>query len=211
MADPTPPTPPAARGRQPESSSLDHFRSQYLLQLSADLVRHGFAYVPVGVGRCSAPGCDCGDDGDGWSYTVGLAEQGLPELVVIGLAPVVGIELVTRVLRRHRLGGRVALNEPMELDGVQVKLLGVPGDWLAHDLDRMAMWISHYAPGRQALDIPPIAQLLFADGAGRFPDQPGCDPFVAAAQPVLATDPYSYPAVLHRRTRRRSHIRRSAA
>lgn len=201
----------SARGSHPATPSFDAFASQYLLRLSADIVRHGFAFVPVGFGTCSAPGCECGTDDDSWAYTVGLAEQGLPEIVVIGPAPAIGAELVARLLARHRQGDTVTVGRPLVLDGVLVKLVEVPQAWLAHDLDRMAMWLGHYGPGRSNLRMPPIAQLVFADGDGHFPGEADCDPLVASCQPLLVDDPYSYPALLHRRTRRRSVIRRSAA
>ncbi len=207
MADPT----NSARSSRPTTPSFDAFASQYLLRLSTDIVHHGFAFVPVGFGTCSAPGCDCGTDDDSWAYTVGLVELGLPEIIVIGLAPAIGAELVGRVVAEHRRGGRVILGAPMWVDGVLVKLVDVPPEWLAHDLDRMTMWVGHYGPGRSELRIPPVAQLLFADGDGRFADDPGCDPLVAELQPVLRDDPAAYPKLLHRRTRRRSVIRRSAA
>lgn len=187
------------------------FRSEYLLHLSSAIVRRGFALVPVGFGSCSTPGCDCGDDdGDAWSYTVGLAEQGHAELVVLGLAPVIVLELVTSVVERHRAGDPLREGEARVFGGVPLRLEAIPADWLAHDPERMSMWIQHYLPGRRTLHAPPIAQLLWGDDLGRFPGQPGCDPHVEAAQPRLSVDPFSYPTPLPR-TARRLRQRRSRA
>jgi Domain of unknown function (DUF4262) len=187
------------------------FRSEYLLNISSSIVRSGFALVPVGFGGCSAPGCDCGDDdGDAWVYTVGLAELGHPELVVLGLAPVHALQLVTWIHEQHAEGDALELGAVRWFESVPLRLDQVAHEWLAHDPDRMSFWIQHYLPGRRTLHAPPVAQVVWGDAEGRFPDDPRCDPFVAAAQPLLAIDPYSYPAVLPRAVRR-SRIRRTRA
>jgi hypothetical protein len=54
-------------------------------------------------------------------------------------------------------------------------------------------------------------QLVWADEAGRFPDEDGCDPDVVAAQPVGATllGDWAHRAIAPRSRRtRRSHRRR---
>ncbi len=187
------------------------FRSEYLLHLSSAIVRRGFALVPVGFGGCSAPGCDCADDdGDAWAYTIGLAEQGHAELVVLGLAPVHALELATWVQAEHRAGRSLREGETRWYGDLAVRLDPVPQEWLAHDPDRMSFWVRHYRPGRRTLHAPPIAQLLWGDAEGRFPGEPGCDPIVNDCQPVLSSDPYSYPASL-RRPGRRVRGRRSRA
>jgi hypothetical protein len=190
------------------ASLLDEFHARVLLGISRQLVLEGFAFVPVGFGECSFPGCDCTPDGDSWTYTIGLAAQGMPELVVVGLAPAHAHELVRGLYHHHTEVAPVAVGEEHTLGGVSVKVADVPPEWLAYDLDRMAFWLNHYAPGRTELTIPPIGQVLFADGNGRFPDDPRCDPLVAEMQPLLAADPFSYPARpdggSHRRTSRRS-------
>ena len=189
-----------------------NFRSELLLRISTSIVRDGFALIPVGFGECSVPGCDCGeDDGDAWAYTIGLAEQGHPELVVLGLAPGLALELVRWVARQHGAGNRLALGEARSFGSIPVKLQAIPPTWLAHDPERMGLWLHHYAPGRSQLDAPRLAQLLWGDAEGRFPGDPGCDPVVAAAQPNLALDPTSYPAPLPRRVRRSAVRRRSRA
>ena len=188
-----------------------NYRSEYLLRISTSIVRDGFALVPVGFGGCSVPGCDCRDDnGDAWAYTIGLAEQGHPELVVLGLAPVHALELVSWVHRQHRSGATLRPGEVRGFGSVPVQLDVVPQDWLAYDPDRMGFWLSHYLPGRRTLDAPPVAQLLWGDAEGRFPGEPGCDPVVAECQPRLSADPFSYPAVLPRAVRR-TRVRRSRA
>ena len=160
------------------------FRSEYLLHLSTAIVRRGFALVPVGFGDCSVPGCDCGDDdGDAWAYTVGLAEHGLSELVVLGLAPVHALQLANAVYDEHLAGRPLVEGEARLVLGVPVRLEPVSHEWLAHDPSRMSFWIQHYRPGRRHLNAPPIAQLVWGDALGRFPGEDGCDPVVAAAQP----------------------------
>ncbi len=186
-------------------------RSELLLQLSRSIVRHGFALVPVGFGECIVPGCDCAPDEDPWIYTIGMAEAGHPELIVLGLAPAHAGALTSWVFERHRQGRSLPIGRPDEFDGVPVKLVRVPSQWLAHDPSRMAMWLAHYGPGRSTVPAPPVAQLLWGDAEGRFPDDPACDPQVSVGQPILAADPTGYPRRAPQPVRRSGRRRSRAA
>jgi hypothetical protein len=53
--------------------------------------------------------------------------------------------------------------------------------------------------GRERLTEPAVRQLVWADADGRFPDDPSCNPKIAAMQPVLKVDPHRYPKIEPRR------------
>jgi|GEM_PF-2041625 len=166
--------------------------------------RHGFAILAVGSGECDVPGC-CGgrDEGHVWSYTIGNSEVGLPELVVLGLAPAHASALIHHVRRRlldpHPLV--VGVTEWLGLAPFQLR--HVPDEWLMTDPGRMGGWF--HAMGGSA--IPVVRQIVWGDAAGRFPDDPACDPIVAEDQPVLAVDPFSAPRRAPRDVRRSVHRR----
>jgi hypothetical protein len=96
------------------------------------------------------------------------------------------------------------------LDGVSVKLLAVPDEWVLADHARMAAWFEHYASGRGGVSLPEIHQVVWADAAGLFPDDPGCTAWVVREQPILRDAPLHYPLrSLGRRPRHRRAQRRA--
>jgi hypothetical protein len=85
-------------------------------------------------------------------------------------------------------------------DGVGVKVLTVPDEWVLADHARMAAWFELYGGAR----LPEIHQVVWADAAGSFPDDPGCASWVVREQPILRDAPLHYPLrSLGRRPRHR--------
>jgi hypothetical protein len=186
--------------------------SRHALPISSIIATCGFAVISVGHGRCSVPGCCDPRAEHSWTYTVGLVGYGHPEIVLLGLDPESAAHGINWVGDQAKLGQPVPVDVPMVLDHVGIKLVDVPVDWLATDLDRMSMWFNHYAPSRPNTRLPEVRQLVWADAAGKFPDDPSCDVKTRAAQPLLSHDPTRFPAAYpsafrppsrHERRRRR--------
>jgi hypothetical protein len=138
--------------------------------------RFGFAYVAVGYGQCSEPGCTEPHSLLPWSYTIGLWRSRGHELVVTGLDP-------------HLAG--CALNQAVDgIDrGVAIRTVDVPDAWVACDPGRIGMWFP--VTGRHV--PPPFRQVLVADAAGRFPGDPGVELWHDLDQPLLSADPFELP------------------
>ncbi len=179
-----------------------------MLQIASGIARRGFFVVSVGSGDCFVPGCNCAPEPQPWCYTVGLCEMQHPELVVVGLPPDAAHHVMTWAYERARAGKPLEPGVEYELDHVGVKLVEVPVAWLAFDNSRMTLWLQHYGPGRDSLNSPRIAQLLWADAEGRFPDDAACAPDIKDLQPVLAADPVGFPRRQSRAARRGSARRR---
>lgn len=134
-----------------------------LEQILARIARDRFATVGVHGSRCTAE----------FTYTVGLTEHGLPELIVTGQRP----ELANRLVR---LWGDYLLDESLVL----------PGEWLHAEPfvleavqvkePQQHLRVAHRFYGDQLRAL----QLVWADPDGRWPWDPG---FRArsAGQPLL--------------------------
>ncbi len=179
-----------------------------MLQIASGIARRGFFIVSVGSGDCSVPGCTCAPEPQPWCYTIGLNDIQHPELVVMGLPPDAAHHVMTWAYERARVGKPLEPRVEYVLDHVGVKLVEVPVDWLITDPSRMGMWFQHYAPGRTTLPAPEIAQLLWADADGFFPDDAACNPDIKELQPVLVADPIAFPRRRSRAERRGSARRR---
>jgi hypothetical protein len=177
--------------------------SSYELHIATIVAKYGFAVVPVGYGVCSVPGC-CGPRlRRPWTYTVGLVDRGQPELMLFGLYMESAHHGINALAAEMQAGRQVANDEPFMLDGVGVKVVDVPPQWLMLDRDRMGMWFNHYGGPPD----PAVRQLVWPDQDGLFPDDPSCDPRVRRAQPILRDDPRSFPKpyTAYRKSRARSH------
>ena len=181
---------------------------QLMLRIASGIARHGLFVVSVGSGSCDVPGCNCTPEPQPWCYTVGLCELQHPELVVVGLPPETAHHVMTWAYERAQVGKPLEPRIEYKLDHVGVKLVELPPEWLAADPSRMALWLQHYGPGRNTLVFPRVAQLLWADADGHFPDDPACDSAVRELQPVLATDPVAFPPRQSRSDRQRSARKR---
>jgi hypothetical protein len=175
------------------------------------IATYGFTVHSVGYGICSVPGCRCTTRlRNPWTYTVGLSGAGLPELVLMGLEPRAAHHAVSWVADERRASRAVPLDDPFVLDRVRVKLLTVPIEWVLADHDRMAGWFKHYATVNGGARLPETQQVVWADAAGLFPDDPGCAAWVVREQPILRDSPLHYPLrSLGRRPRHRRGQRRA--
>jgi hypothetical protein len=191
--------------------TIDDFSAQYLRHLAGVIATHGFAVVPVGYGGCSDPAC-CGPRSrHPWTYSVGLAEVGQPELVLMGLSPSSAHFAISRIAEAGRAGRPAPVGEPFTLERVGVKVIEVPAEWLLTDPSRMAMWFAHYDPSSRSARLPAVCQVVWAGANGRFPDDPGCDELIARQQPLLDSPPFRYPEPPPRHQRRAARHRRRAA
>jgi hypothetical protein len=193
-----------------DPDDCDDASGQLMLDIAAHIHRSGFMLIMVGSGACSVPGCDCEPSDEQWSYSIGLVEQGLPELVITGLASAHALYAANFVYSEIQRGGPIVDGEVTWFDGVPLRLDQVGDDWLDTDPGRMGQWIDHYAIGRSELTLPAVRQIVWGDDAGRFPDDRGCDPLVRRFQPLLADDPYSFPSLPRGRAAgKRSHPSRA--
>jgi hypothetical protein len=158
------------------------------------IASHGFAVNSIGYGACDVPGCHCGVRiRNPWTYTIGLAQIGQPELVLMGLEPEPAHFVISWVANEGRAGRPVPLDEPVLLDGVGVKVLSVPDEWVLGDRNRMAAWFAHFGAAESSMPLPEIRQVVWPDAAGRFPDDPRCAEWVVREQPLLRDAPLHYP------------------
>lgn len=110
------------------------------------------------------------------AYTIGLADAGLPELLVFGLPPQVALVILNDAAQRLRKGR-------------------LPTDTLLTELATLPTVFKAVAPAiaedfiiqanNRASRALPALQLIWPDRAGRFPWEPGADPHFAEVQPVL--------------------------
>jgi calcineurin-like phosphoesterase family protein len=134
-----------ARGKNRQNSELDPHRLRRLFD--ARLLRPALKHP--------------------WIHTVGLVEQGHPEIVLLGLDPGCAQHGIIWVAAEAKQGRPVPLDTPKMLDGVAIKLIEVPGQCLATDLNRMAMWFNHYCPGRARVRHARLTAENSADTARR--------------------------------------------
>lgn len=140
-----------------------------------DIAHHGFATHHV-TGDASRPS---------WSHTVGLDGLGYPELVVVGVTAEAGGALLHWIVDLLRGGERLTAGRDRHLAfrGVPIRLVPVPEQCWDDDNDLLRAGRAHRrGTGRarsQAL------QVVWADGAGRFPWEATFDAELAWLQPLL--------------------------
>lgn len=156
-----------------------NYLSDELLWIASVIHSHGIAVIHVGSGACRVPGCRCGPTVPVWSYTIGFAERGRPEVVTFGLHPTDAIMLSNLV----RDGEEVLAGDELVVSEQPVRVVAVPDEWASSDENPMGAWFRHYQIGRRRLRAPNVVQLLWRDDNDRFPGDPRCDPLVAASQP----------------------------
>jgi len=166
---------------------------QQMLNIATNIHRCGFMLVMVGSGDCSVPGCECEPSDERWSYSIGMVERGMPEVVITGLADVHALYVANFVFDEFRAGRGMEVGEVRWMGSAPLRLDDVDDEWLATDTNRMAHWLNHYCVGRTEIQMPPVRQIVWGDSDGYFPDDSRCDPTIAAWQPVLADDPVSFP------------------
>jgi Domain of unknown function (DUF4262) len=167
------------------------YLSDELLWIASVIHSHGIAVIHVGSGACRVPGCRCGPTVPVWSYTIGFAERGRPEVVTFGLHPNDAITLSNLVRGDDPDGQEVRAGDELVMLGQPVRVVAVPDEWASSDENPMGAWFRHYQIGRPRLRAPSVVQLLWGDDDDRFPGDQRCDPLVAASQPwgaALASD-----------------------
>ncbi len=186
-------------------------RSELMLWIASVIHSHGIAVLNIGSGDCSVPGCACSAAPVPWSYSIGFHERAHPEIVVFGCEPDRAVTMLNWVRRRELTERPVSDGAIILLDGNWVRFDRLPADWITGRDDPMGTWFAHYGVGVDHVEPPSVMQLVWADEAGRFPDEDGCDPDVVAAQPLGATllGDWAHRAIAPRSRRtRRSHRRR---
>lgn len=145
-------------------------------------------------------GPDDGSEGGGpfphYSYTIGLSEKGVPDLIIVGLDPQTAVTVGNRLIMKALANASSTLAPPFEMNtdllevfnGTRAMLVDVPHEHAAN----RAFFALDYA---EAVSKPLQAiQLLWPDRQGRFPFEDAVSPSFAAAQPVLKNLPPPAPA-----------------
>ncbi len=166
-------------------SDLEDFRSEQLMFIARAITTRGLAVMCVGSGECSVPGCRCEPEPVPWSYTIGLVERRHPEVVTFGLPPDAAVAVLNWVHDRDAAGARIEPGTIERFNGVPIKLVPVPAEWVISHDDPMGQWFHHYGIGRAAVEPPPVLQLLWADRFGVLPGEAGCVRAVEEMQPRL--------------------------
>ena len=113
-----------------------------------------------------------------FSYTVGLADVGLPEVIVFGLPGDVACSILNDVAA-HARAGTLRFDAPMDnFCNLPVVLKQVAAPLVADYIIQ--------ANARAGRDLPAV-QLVWPDAQGKFPWEDGADARMAAKQPVLST------------------------
>jgi hypothetical protein len=125
------------------------------------------------------------DEGPGFAYSVGIMHTlDHPELIMFGLDGNVAALLINAMGDMVRDGRRfdaAGLYEGI-IDRYACKCLAVAARWHEVYLG-YAMWHRRQVGRIGTLEA---VQCLWPDRAGLFPDEPGCDPAVVRAQPLLS-------------------------
>jgi len=172
-------------------------RNRTFASIESTIRRTSFAIVTVG-GACSVPGCACDGSASTWSYTVGRARRGLPELITAGIVDYEAAgeltNLVAHSIDHHELMSRLEPDGSVEVGLGTVRFDRVPASWLTTDPTRMAVWFEHFRrPMRDPKLHPSLLQVVLSDLEGYFPEDLECDVEIAQ-QRLLAVDPIGYPA-----------------
>lgn len=116
-------------------------------------------------------------DAPGFSYTVGLSQKGLPEIIVFGLPPQVAHVFLNSLGRRFTTDGV----PPLDVDLLDVaerypaRLVPVPRP----AADQYLYQALHRYPEYTAV------QLVWTDEHSRYPWDDGFDPALVSRQPIL--------------------------
>jgi hypothetical protein len=177
-------------------NDLENYRSEQLMFIAAAIATRGLAVMSVGSGQCAVPGCVCEPEPRPWSYTIGLVERQHPEVVTFGLSPPAAVAVLNWVHDRDMAGTRIEPGTIERFNGVPIKLVPVPTEWVTSEDDPMGQWFHHYGIGRASIEPPPVLQLLWADRHGVLPDEAGCERSIEQMQPRLHEQRRSVPPSL---------------
>jgi hypothetical protein len=137
--------------------------------VEAMIAEHGYAQISRHEPGTGLPG---------FAFTIGLeASRGLPELMVMGVAPDVAAQLFGLCIEGHNAGR-------CDLRQTDVQMRGLIEGYALQLRPMRAPLVAHanaLRPRRPG-DIRAMAQLMLPDDTGRFPDELACNLQVAAAQ-----------------------------
>jgi hypothetical protein len=119
-----------------------------------------------------------------YGYTIGLASTtSQHEICIVGRQTTEEThEPLSAIARTMRAGRVLTVGEPMDdlVEGLRLMAIDVPDP----DPERFAYNAWYYEGAPFAM-----RQMVYADSAGRFPWEPGCDPAVVARQMLLGPAP----------------------
>lgn len=160
--------------------SLPDFHIPHADKIEWMIETNGWALEPV------AARLDVDPPRPGYAYTIGFpARFGFPEILIVGLTPVAVRGLVDLVALQLDGGVEIPLDVPLQglLDNdLRCVFASVDVD------DRSELFATGWAWHHGSF---PAVQLLWPDRQGWLPHEPGFDPRVAAAQPVIGRRPES--------------------
>lgn len=142
--------------------------NRMLASLEAMIDRYGWAVQAVFPG----------EDSPGFAYSVGMADRGLPDVIVFGLPPEIAQRFVNHVCSEMAEKGKAP---PLETDlnhfaeGLPTRFVAVPRE----QADEYMFAAKRRNPGYTAI------QLVWPDNNSRFPWEPEFEQKLVKYQPVL--------------------------
>jgi uncharacterized protein DUF4262 len=135
-------------------------------RVAAAVRKHGWFIEYVGGRSCTAPGCDCAEDGDGpaFAYTVGLFGLHHPELLIFGVPPDVAFGVL------NNLGSRVKAGEAL-LPGQLLTFREWPHQVMPEPVpnpEDIVFGANRYYQLAYGSSVP-VLQLSYDDTWGHFP------------------------------------------
>jgi hypothetical protein len=149
-------------------------REQIDNQIRERIAKHGWTHI--GVFNTEETPAD--EFGPPFTYSVGLTERGMPEIVILGLPPKMAMGLINDTVHMWTEEGVSAFNVP-----VQGILKGMPVMYLEVEPEKESWYFS--ATRRFYGDRVKPVQMIWPDEDGRFPWQEGFNPKFLPHQPLL--------------------------
>lgn len=139
----------------------------------AKIRKHGFTVISVGADEDFPP----------FSYTVGLAAKGLPELVMVGLHPEIMHPVLLQAAARVHKGEAFEVSErkPELIANFDCLVGAVVPEWFSQVL-RIAFFECED-------ETFSARQIIWPDANGVFPGEPDFDARFGPQQPLLAVPP----------------------
>lgn len=152
---------------KPRNPDVMHRLTSKHASMDDMIARYGFAVQGV-FGSDTSPA---------FSYTVGLAAKGVPEIIVFGLPPQVAHAFLNALGRRFTTDGVPALDTDLHdvAEDYPARLVPVP----RLEADKYMFATKHRYPDYTAL------QLVWTDENSRYPWDAGYNPKLVEQQPVL--------------------------
>lgn len=124
------------------------------------------------------------DEGPGFAYSIGFFQTFQhPEIIVFGLEPLVGVELLNSLGKSIQGGQRLSHQQILDDPAARQKRQFMT---VLHDSSRKYLGFAHwYYEGTEY----PVLQCLWSDRQGVLPLDPTCDEFARDSQPILFKRP----------------------